>query len=146
MFLSCCFNRPMIQLPRYIDQNFVNTSFVFHRFVQTKTTSCRRNNPAETFFVVERDATDVRLRVVDLLAGDDGIRRNFTISASNPCHAARTISEWRPDRVVSRATFCLRTIGGHRWSTCHWNLNFEKLICLSKKFYVFNELCSHVHC
>ena len=144
--LSFSCNRPLIRLPRDIDQDFVNTSFVFHRFVQTKATSGGRNNSAKTFFVVERDPADVRLRVVDLLAGDDGIRWNFSVPASNPRHATWTISEGWSDSVVSRPTFRLRTIGGHDdWSTCHWKLNrklrekfqstFDAVLCLASTNY-----------
>ncbi len=46
---------------------------MFHRFVETEAASGGGNDSAETLFVVKRDSADVSLRVVDLLAGDDGI-------------------------------------------------------------------------
>ena len=52
--------------PGNVDEDLVDASLVFHRFVKTEAATGGGHDPAETLFVVQQDATDVRLRVVEL--------------------------------------------------------------------------------
>ncbi len=80
--------------PWHVNQDFINVSLVLHCLVQAKTSSSRRNNSPKALVTVKGHPANEGFRIVELFSRQNGVWRNFSVSAFNPRDTAKTVSIW----------------------------------------------------